>query len=365
MRILWLANIPSPYSVNFFNELGKLCELTVLFELNYASDRDESWKKFHFENFRGIQLKGIRYSNDKAFCPGVTRYLSKEYDIIVVSNMPTFTGILSIIYLNTKKIPFVMQGDGGFKKNQKGIREKLKHYLISGAQYCLSTGKNHDEYYMAYGANPTCIYRIPFTSVYKKDILAMPPTYEEKRVLRKKLGLKGNKIILSVGQFIYRKGYDVLLNSVKYLGDVAIYIIGGKPTEEYLSIIEKNKLSNVYFLDFMNPVQLRQYYQAADLFVLPTREDIWGLVVNEAMSQALPVVTTNGCIAGIEMIENGKNGYIVPIEDAKALSIAVNKVINASNYNEFCKESLEKSKIFTIENTAKVHYEIFERIIES
>ena len=65
------------------------------------------------------------------------------------------------------------------------------------------------------------------------------------------------------------------------------------------------------------------------------------------------------------MIENGKNGYIVPIEDAKALSIAVNKVINASNYNEFCKESLEKSKIFTIENTAKVHYEIFERIIES
>ena len=44
MNILWLTNIPSPYRVNFFNELGKYCDLTVLFEKKASDERDKSWK---------------------------------------------------------------------------------------------------------------------------------------------------------------------------------------------------------------------------------------------------------------------------------------------------------------------------------
>lgn len=364
MRVLWLANVPSPYSVNFFNELGKLCDLTVLFELNGASDRDESWKRYHFDNFRGIQLKGLQYSSDKALCPEVTRFLRGRYEIIVVSNMATLTGILSIFYLRLKKNPFIMQGDGGFKKNRKDFREKLKHYLISGAKYCLSTGQDHDEYYMAYGADTSSLFRIPFTSVYERDVLSAPISHAEKQILRKKLSINGNKIVLSVGQFIHRKGFDILLDAAKNLSDeTAIYIVGGKPTEEYLSIIKKNNLKNVHFLEFMPPEDLRQFYRAADMFVLPTREDIWGLVVNEALSQALPVVTTNGCIAGMEMVENGKNGFIVPVEDADGLAKAINAVLYAGNYQAFCEQSLKKAREYTIENTATVHFEIFKKII--
>ena len=57
MKILWLTNIPSPYRVDFFNELGKLCELTVLFEKKAASDRDDSWKNFEAKNFTPVFLK--------------------------------------------------------------------------------------------------------------------------------------------------------------------------------------------------------------------------------------------------------------------------------------------------------------------
>lgn len=363
MRVLWLANIPSPYSVSFFNELGRLCELTVLFELSGASNRDKSWKEYRFINFSGIHLKGKQYASDKAFCPEVTRYLIQRYNLIVVSNMPTLTGILSITYMNIKNIPYVLQGDGGFKKDQKGVREKMKKYLISRAQYYLSTGKDHDEYYIAYGADPRLIFRIPFTSVYEKDVLAEPIKHSDKQKLREELSIEGEKVILSVGQFIHRKGFDILLKAAKKLGnDVLVYIVGGKPTTEYRSIIEEGQIKNVHFLEFMLREKLHKFYQAADLFVLPTREDIWGLVVNEAMSQGLPVVTTSRCIAGREMIEEGRNGYLVPIEDSDALAEAIRKVLQADNYDDLCTESLKKCRAYTIENSAKAHYEIFERI---
>lgn len=94
-----------------------------------------------------------------------------------------------------------------------------------------------------------------------------------------------NKVVLTVGQFIHRKGFDVLLEAWKDCSkDAELYIVGAEPTEEYQRIKEELELNNAYFVGFKTEDQLKQYYKAADLFVLSTREDIWGLVVNEAMA---------------------------------------------------------------------------------
>ena len=77
MRILWITNIPSPYRVDFFNELGKSVDLTVLFERANASDRDSAWQDCKFENFTGIIMRGLSYASDSAFCPGVIRELKR------------------------------------------------------------------------------------------------------------------------------------------------------------------------------------------------------------------------------------------------------------------------------------------------
>ena len=79
-------------------------------------------------------------------------------------------------------------------------------------------------------------------------------------------------------------------------------------------------LDNVHFIDFKNKDILKEYYYVADVFVLPTREDIWGLVINEALAYGLPVITTDKCMAGLEMIEDGKNGYIIPVNSVKKLA---------------------------------------------
>lgn len=58
MRVLFLTNIPSPYRIDFFNELGKLCELTVLFEREDATNREANWLKNEIQYFKGVFLSG-------------------------------------------------------------------------------------------------------------------------------------------------------------------------------------------------------------------------------------------------------------------------------------------------------------------
>lgn len=167
------------------------------------------------------------------------------------------------------------------------------------------------------------------------------------------------KIVVSVGQFIYRKGFDVLLNAwAKCSKNYELYIIGSEVTKEYQEIQNKLKLDNVYFEGFKTKEELRKYYKAADLFVLPTREDIWGLVINEAMAEGLPVITTEKCVAGLELVKNDENGYIVPVDDTDSLAEKITKILEDEQLCErMGKNSLEKIRNYTIEKMAIAHIE--------
>lgn len=164
-------------------------------------------------------------------------------------------------------------------------------------------------------------------------------------------------MLLSVGQFIPRKGFDLLLQAVNTLDKhIGVYIVGGTPTEEYLTYARENDLTNVHFVGFKTKQELESYYLAADLFVLPTREDIWGLVVGEAMSCGLGVITTTMCNAGLTLIENGKNGFLVPPEDVRALRMAITDAIVHSA--AFGAAALETIRPYTIETMAADHLRI-------
>lgn len=353
LKILFLTNIPSPYRVNFFNELGKHCELTVLFEKAASGERDDSWKSFHSESFRAIVLKGKSVRTDSAFCPQVVKYLSKDYDHIVVTNMTTSTGIAAIAYMKLHKIPYEVESDGGFPKDGKGLKEKLKKWLISGATRWFSTSEMHDQYYLQYGANKEGIVRYPFTSLYEKDILKESV---DKIELRKQLGITERKVIICVGQFIYRKGIDLLIKASDGLSsDIGIYIVGGKPTDEYLKLKEDHHNAIIHFVDFMPKSELFKFYQAADLFVLPTREDIWGLVINEAMANGLPVITTNKCIAGLELVDD-KNGALINVDSVDDIVESANRILNDEALRtKVSEESLVKIKGYTFEKMVRVH----------
>jgi glycosyltransferase involved in cell wall biosynthesis len=364
LKILYLTNVPSPYIVCFLNELGKFCDLTAVFEKSASTERDNSWNKCQFSTFNGIVLNGISTDVDKAICPQIVKYLKKNvYDYIMVANPATPTGIIAIEYLKFRKIPFVLQSEGGFAKSGKGIKERFKKHLMSGAKLYFSATETGDKYFITYGAKKEQIVRYPFTSFYEKDLVTAVPTKQEKLNIRKKLGIEEKKIILSIGRFIYRKGFDILLSACKDVDKtVGIYIVGGTPIEEYIKLKQDLNLDNVHFVDFKSKDEIKEYYKMADLFVLPTREDTYGLVINEAMASGLPIITTDKCIAGLELVKDYENGFIVSVGDEKELAGKMNVILNDDELREkIAKKSLEKIQWYTFENMAKSHMEIFER----
>lgn len=357
MRILWITNIPSPYRVDFFNELGKQSDLAVVCESRGESDRDSSWLNFDAKNFR------IEFLSEGA---DINRHIEAGYDFNVVTNYYTKAGMKAIAHFRRKKIPYIIEGDGAFAGSGKGIKEALKRWLIGGAAFVFSTSEEHDRFYETYGISKDRIVRYPFTSLKQSDILDSPVLWEKKQQLRKELGIKEEKIILSVGQFIPRKGYDVLIKAMARLKDenIGCYIVGGTPTQEYINLVNESGVEDkIHFAGFKLKDELNKYYMVADLFVLPTREDIWGLVINEAMAKGLPVVTTTRCIAGLELIKEPLTGELtVPEDDAKlAEAIKNNMILSEKRSNHV----LKTIRPYSIENMARVHLDIFgERMLK-
>lgn len=369
MKVLYLTNVPSPYRVEFLQELGKLCELTVLYEMEAATDRNKDWKSYNVEErtFQEEYLKRLFSFSSSAFCPSVRTYLkSGDYDVIIIGGFSTPTGMFAIRYMKRKKISYMISTDGGFIRPCRTFIDKFKKemrsYFLKGAKAYLSPSKITDDYLIDNGCKQSNIYRYPFTSLESNDILEKPISEEEKKFYKNKLGINQDKMVLYVGQFIKRKGIDFLLESIQNSNPkVAYYFIGGHITEEYQKIIEKKSLTHIYFMDFMDKNNLKEYFLAADLFVLPTREDIWGLVINEAMAAGLPVITTKGCVAGLELLSNNQN--IVEVDNDIELGNAINTYM--SNF-ELCQEeanrNLKTVQNYTFENMAKKHIEIIHQV---
>lgn len=361
-RVLFVTCYASPYRVHFFDELAKYCDVTVLFSdrVEDQKHRDASWFVAGNGSAKFVQLEKRKASvRGEDLCTDVIDWLKKTWDHIVICGYSSPTSMLAMGWLRLKRIPFWMEVDGGLIRQDSLPARMVKRFLVTRPSRYLSTGPHTTDYLVHYGAKREAVCEYPFSSLWEADILKEPVSAEEKQALRRELGIYEKNVILTVGQFIHRKGFDILMQSVPELeGDTGVYFVGGMPTEEYLSMQKERNLTNVHFVGFQNKEGLQKYYRAADVYVMPTREDIWGLVINEAMANGLPVVSTDRCVAGLDFVEEGVTGYIVPVGDAGALADRLNRVL-AGDLAAMSRSALERVEGYTIENMAKTHAEIF------
>ncbi len=281
MKVLYLTNVPAPYRVVFFEQLGELCDLTVVYDVSEEElrDRDAKWFAKEYKQHTAIFIKQISLGRVKIGLDILKIIRTGNFDRIVIGIYSTPTAMLAIEYMRLHNIPYILSSDGGFIKNESKIAKAVKYHFVHGARWYLSTGKNTDEYLEYYGANPKRIRRYLFTSVNEQDIVDTPLSKEEKKNMRKLFNIDEEYVFVMVGQFIHRKGIDLLLKAFSQtkLQNTGLYIVGGKVTEEYLEIVNNLNIHNVHFKEFMCKDELLKLYLCSDAFVMPTREDIWGL----------------------------------------------------------------------------------------
>ncbi|MDK2811759.1 MAG: hypothetical protein PWR27_2468, partial [Petroclostridium sp.] len=146
--------------------------------------------------------------------------------------------------------------------------------------------------------------------------------------------------------------------------NIGVYFVGEAPTNEYIQLVDKQGAKNVHFLGFKSKTELAEYYQMSDIFVLLTRYDIWGLVINEAMANGLPIITTTNCVAGKELVKDDINGYLISPESEEQFINIVNDLIhNEDKIHSMGYSALDTIKNYTIEKMTDAHVEIFNKII--
>ena len=363
-KVLIVFNHPAPYKVALFNELTKYVDLTVIFERSKERDRS---KKYYFEKdykFKTVHIKALPLGNMKVISNGVKNHLKhSKYDLVIMNGYRQFAELKAIRYLKKKKIPYVLYINGGIiKQNECKFIQRIKTKYISSAKYYMSPDRESNRYLVYYGANSERIFNYPYATIRESDILNKPLSSEEKLILRKTKNIVASKVFVSCGQLIDRKNYFELIKRWKTLpSDYTLLIIGdGKEKKKYLRYIKKNNLTNIKLLGFLGRNEIFEYYRLSDAFIFPSKEDIYGHVINEAMSQGLPIISTPNVNAAKHLIKNGKNGYIVKSISSNEFSESLSKVLDDDTFENCINEAKEN----TLEKMAKVHHEILEEIMK-
>jgi glycosyltransferase involved in cell wall biosynthesis len=367
VKVLYLTNIPAPYRIDFFNELGKYCDLTVLLERKTSNDRLSLWHGRNYVNFKPIFLKGISIGSDGAFCPSVEKFIKKnKFDIFIIGGYSTPTGMFAIEIFRLRRIPFFLNCDGGMIKKDNIATRLFKNHFIRSASYFFSSGLSTDVYLKHYGAKEKNIFHYNFSALHNNDILRSILTEKEKRKIKLSLEVNSDQLVLAVGRFIPLKRFDVLIKAWKSVNsNITLMIIGeGEERKKYETLIEKLLLKNVKLVNYKHKKELTEYYKAADLLVHPSSSEAWGLVINEAMACGLPVITTNKCLAGLELIKDNENGFIVPVDNQDILIEKINTILNDDKLKKkMAINNLERIKSYTIEKMAIRHFSIFRKVL--
>lgn len=362
MKVLFVFNHPAPYKVRLFNELVKNSEidLQVIFERKSASDRPSDFYNAKEMNFKYMFLKGGAFGKENSNTKELKNYIKdnhKEYDLIIMNGYSQVSEMRAIKYMRKHNIPFILYINGGVIKKESFLKRRIKTEYISSACKYMSPCEEASEYLYHYGVKKEDVFHYPYSTIYETDILKEPLTVEEKMAIRKKYQLPESKLFVTASQFIDRKNIEQTILSFKNHKETLLVIGNGPRKTKYLSLIEKNNIKNVIIMDFLSKDNLLEVLKSADAFITLSKEDIYGHTTNEALGCGLPVISSKKVISSLHLIKDGKNGFLVDLDNNESIQKAIDSV-NSS----MTKCALVTARENTIEKSGKEHIKIFKEL---
>ena len=351
--VLITANI-APYRLLWCEELAKSFDVTIYYTKDKEKNYDDRFLKHSSNKCHIVKLNNKNDNVDNPICFNVIKVIKDNKDsLIIFDGYGPYTNLIGMIYFKLRRHKTFVSVDGyPTERTKKYFRDFVRRFVISNlCNVFFCAGDNVKDYLIKYGANKDNVCVHNFSSITESMIIDKPLSDDEKLSLRKKYRIesKGN-IVIGVGRFVPLKRFeDLIVACTKCKTDVDLYLLGGKPTDKYIELVGSN--TNIHFLDFVLPEDVLDYYKMANLFVLPSETDVWGLVVNEAMSQGLPVITSDSVVAGYNMVKD--NGIVFKTYDTDELANAIDICLDNKTNKEMSKKSLEIIHDYTIEGMVK------------
>ncbi len=353
MKILFVFNHPAPYKVNLLNELSAYHQWDVIFERRKNSNRP---KDFYYKEcflFNCFFIKGLPIGEENCFSFGIKNYIKKhhqEYDLIIMNGFSTFAEMFAIHYMIKHHIPYVLYINGGIPKKDSKLKYNLKKYFISNAFCYFSPSIKSDEYLLYYGANKETIFHYIYSTIYSNEVSS--------RKTNRKISKISDLHFVTFGQFIARKNNMQLLELSKKYNFPLTLIGSGQEEKKYKQFIKKYNLESLIVIKpFLRHNELLKELRNYDCFISLSRKDIYGHMINEVLSQGLPVICSNKIVSAHKLI-NKNTGVMVNINNSSEIENALNYLVK-NFYNFNCQNIANQN---TIEDMIASHLSILKEL---
>ncbi|MFH1421422.1 MAG: glycosyltransferase, partial [Planctomycetota bacterium] len=301
------------------------------------SEPDRKWEVQNKFPFATRCLSGFSFN-----LPGHNVYIKPEliripkrekFDVVVCGSFEVFSMTLAFISAYYHGVPFVLWSEI-IKESRTLFGKYLRKLIIGKSTSFFASGKLATEYLINMGADADKIFI--GGDVVDNDFFSANSrmTMAEKTSMKDSFGISQSKIVLFCGQFIKRKrpvdllvAFSIVKQQFK---DAALVFLGYGPME---NLIRKesaacNISDSVYIIPFQKYEDLPRYYTFADMLVIPSDYEPWGLVINEAMACGLPVVAADAVGAAADLVHEGVNGNVVPTGNIQALAGSILKLLS-------------------------------------
>ena len=313
LRIAVFSVVPSPYQRDLFTALARRPEIELSVYYLEAASPDSPWPQAPLADFEQVlpgfwfSLRGARVHVNWAL-PNVS-----DCDLVIVNTLMSLTA-QRLMRGPLRKVPWMFYGE---KLGHRGSWHTRLTAPLHRAVGIAAIGTWAMRDYAARFPEPQT-----FCLPYYCDLtgfLAQP-----------RHPLANEPVFLFCGQMIARKGVDLLLSAFAKLDRGRLLLVGREadlPT--LLARLSADVRSRIEYAGFQPPDALPGFFGRADIFVLPSRYDGWGVVVNQAVAAGLPVVCSDQVGAGYDLVEDGTNGVKFRAGDEASLLDALRRFIDS------------------------------------
>jgi poly(glycerol-phosphate) alpha-glucosyltransferase len=344
-----ISVVPSPYQRDIFRAMAASPEISLKVYYLEAAAPDSPWPEEPLQPYemilhgRYVSVAGNRFHV-------VTEHPNLRECRAVILNNLTSSLAQYLLRSNIQDRKLLFWGEA--LRDQESNARRLIQHLVAGRLRNVSA-------IVAIGTEAEKSYRLRFPSV---PIYNIPYHCNLQPFMDSRASFDRSRSavrFLFCGQMIARKGVDILVRAFDLLirkGLDAELILTGREAdlEKILQQIPDSTKQKISYEGFSDPKDLPQIFSRADVFVLPSRYDGWGVVVNQAIGAGLPVICSDAVGAGYDLVESGRNGFRVPAGEIDRLASAMESFITQPNLlAEFGQRSSEIARHWTPEKGAQ------------
>lgn len=307
MNVFTLTDIPSPYQVEFFNEIATRKEVDLSVAYLRDADPDRSWQppKAEYECWAMSDSPAALSEAERAA-------LNSDLAIFNYYNHPLAETLIAKRVQSGK--PWCFWGERPGLRKPRVVGEWFRQWKLKALRRSQAPIWGIGEFALAR-------YRAEFGP--QRPYRNLPYFSNLDRFAYERGSGRSSRVFLFAGSLIERKGVDLLARAFVRLAcefpNVRLKIAGVGNFEQTIARTLRPVREQVEFVGFKHWDELPELYASADVLCVPSRYDGWGLVVPEGLAAGLPVIATDKMGAALEFVRIRTNGWLIRAANEEAI----------------------------------------------